>query len=107
MEFSWRRIGIISQKHTDRIWKYTREAVEEVVTGAGMLVAVSREYNAATNDSLRAILQDVAKSSRSMCQNDVFLWTYSLFCWKCRLMKNIQTIYRRNIARITKLRSTH
>ncbi|OWF48644.1 atrial natriuretic peptide receptor 3-like [Mizuhopecten yessoensis] len=64
VHFKWKRIGIISQKHTDRIWKYTREAVEEVVTGAGMLVAVSKEYNAATNDSLKAILAEVASLSR-------------------------------------------
>ncbi|XP_069135587.1 atrial natriuretic peptide receptor 1-like [Argopecten irradians] len=64
VHFKWKRIGIISQKHTDRIWKYTREAVEEVVTDAGMMVAVSKEYNAANNDSLRTILSDVVKTSR-------------------------------------------
>ncbi|XP_062582692.1 atrial natriuretic peptide receptor 1-like [Saccostrea cucullata] len=60
--FSWHRIGIIAQMHTDKIWIYTRDAIESMASADGMNVAISKTIN--ETDDLYKTLEQVALTSR-------------------------------------------
>lgn len=61
--FSWNRIGIIAQKHTDKIWMYTRDAVVTMASTRGMHIAISKTFNG--TEDLHGILKQVALKSKS------------------------------------------
>lgn len=61
--FSWNRIGIIAQKHTDVIWMYTMDAVKSMADDHGMHVAISKTFNGSEN--LYDLLKQVAMTSKS------------------------------------------
>jgi hypothetical protein len=61
--FSWNRIGIIAQKHTDKIWIYTRDAVVTMASQKGIHVAISKTFNGTEN--LYEILMQVTSQSKS------------------------------------------
>ncbi|XP_052716060.1 atrial natriuretic peptide receptor 1-like isoform X1 [Crassostrea angulata] len=60
--FSWNRIGIIAQKHTDVIWMYTMDAVKSMADDHGMHVAISKTFNGSEN--LYDLLKQVAMTSK-------------------------------------------
>lgn len=61
--FSWNRIGIIAQRHTDVIWMYTMDAVKRMADDHGMNVAISKTFNGSEN--LHDLLKQVAMTSKS------------------------------------------
>ncbi|KAJ8312941.1 hypothetical protein KUTeg_010314, partial [Tegillarca granosa] len=62
--FGWNRIGVIVQSHTDRIWLYTGDAINEIIPTKGGMVAASKIYDAEKNITIKSILKEVAEVSR-------------------------------------------